>query len=181
MNAINKLQDLVATIKAEKGEDSVELKLGSCETGTVAIPVEYATAVEEILKDELFTSVTKEVVFGTPCYGFYTVNSEELTRQRLAEICEDLGFTEMSKCLKARIEPADDNAVAIAQSIVAGTIFAAEAGGSYKSAKATLQDANYVGFITSNLNKHPTIKADIKEVMKLVHEYTARFLSVLPE
>lgn len=177
MNAINKLQALVNEIIATKGEDMAVINLGPYESGTIAVPAEYVEQVREIFKDAIFGNIEEQVVLGSHCFGFHTVNSEALTQVRMKALAKQYGFEEMTACLEAGTQPAFDDAVALAQSLLLGTIFAAEAYGDPKSAETTLADPKYFEFVTMTIEKNPLITANADEIMSLVKTYTDQYLT----
>lgn len=179
MNAITKLQALVSEIQAIQGTEAAAMHVAH-EAGTVGVPAGYVEQVKEILADPFFKESACEVVFGTHCFSFFSVNSEELSRARMIEIAENLGFGDLLKYLNAKEVTPDDDAKAIAQSIVCGTIFGAESGGQYHSVKGTLSDPEYIGFVRNTLVNSPTLKVGVEEVMDLFKVYTDRYFEILP-
>lgn len=179
MNAIAKLQALVSEIQSIHGEESAVLKVAH-EAGTIGVPAGYVEQVEAILADEFFQGSSCEVVFGIHCYSFFSTNTEELARTRMIEIAENLGFSDLLKYLHAKEVTPDDDAKAIAQSLVTGTIFAAEADKQYHTVKDTLVDPEYLGFVRNTLTNSSTLQVGVDEVMDLVKVYTDRYLEILP-
>lgn len=179
MNAITKLQALVSEIQSAKGAEAAAMNV-AYETGTIGVPAAYVEQVEEILADEFFKHWACEVVFGTHCFSFFSVNSEELSRARMVEIAENLGFSDLLKYLNAKEVTPDDDAKAIAQSIVCGTIFAAEAGNEYHVVKETLVNPEYLGFVRNTLANSETMQVGVDEVMDLIKVYTDRYFEILP-
>lgn len=179
MNAITKLQALVSEIQSVQGAEAAGMNVVH-EAGTIGVPAGYVDQVKEILADKFFQGWSCEVVFGTHCFSFFSVNSEELSRVRLVELAENLGFSDLLKYLNAKEVTPDDDAKAIAQSIVCGTIFAAEAGNQYHTVKDTLVDPEYMGFVRNTLVNSPTLQVGVDEVMDLVKVYTDRYFEILP-
>lgn len=179
MNAITKLQALVSEIQSVQGAEAAAMNV-AYETGTIGVPAEYVERVKEILADEFFKQWACEVVFGTHCFSFFSTNSEDLARARMIEIAENLGFSDLLKYLNAKEVTPDDDAKAIAQSIVSGTIFAAEAGNQYHTVKETLADPEYMGFVRNTLANSETLQVGVDEVMDLIKVYTDRYFEILP-
>lgn len=179
MNAIAKLQVLVNEIQSTQGTEAAALKV-AYETGTVGVPAAYVDQVKEILADEFIKEWASEVVLGTHCFSFFSVNSEELSRARMIEISENLGFSALLKYLNAGEIVSDNDANGIAQSIVCGSIFGAESQGTYHTVKDTLVDPEYLAFVRNTLVNYPTLEVGVDEVMDLVNVYVGRFLSVMP-
>lgn len=177
MNALTKLQALINEIIATKGDDMAVINLGPYESGTIAVPAEYVEQVKEIFKDELFGNIEEQVILGSHCFGFHTVNSEALTQVRMKALAKQYGFEEMTACLEAGTQPAFDDATALAQSLLLGTIFAAEAYGDPESAKATLTDPNYFEFVAKTIGNNPMITASADDIMSLVKTYTDQYLT----
>lgn len=180
MNAINKLQALVTEIQSTLGAEAAAFNV-AYETGTVGVPAAYVDQVKEILADEFIEEWSSEFVLGTHCFSFFSVNSEELARARMVEISENLGFSVLLKYLHAKETVSDNDADAIAQSIVCGSIFGAETHGVYDTVRDTLVDDEYMAFVRNTLVNYPTLEVGVDEVMDLVKVYVDRFLSVLPE
>lgn len=179
MNAITKLQALVSEIQSAQGEEAAGLRI-SHEAGTIGVPSAYIERVKEILADPFFKEWTCEVVFGTHCFTFQSVNTEELARVRMIEIAENLGFSALLKYLHAKVVTPEDDAEAVAQSILAGTIYGAEAAGQYHTIRETLNDPEFRKFIMQSLMGSATLKVAVKDVMDLFDTYVARFFSILP-